>query len=474
MDILNYIYIIISIIGFNVNLFVIYCILIKIQKITSGDVFTLSLCFNNIFFLFFFVIQLFTNDEIQNFIISFLITLQVVNYFLIGFRSYCKVVLFKEIKINKAMKYILIFSICNIVIIIGFGIISLNYCMFNFNSILNLMWILPLTSITYFSSIWFYYEIYLTRNNSQTIVNEMISPRNKEKEQKIETKEQKIEEIENKNKIIKKNLSQLINRKMLKNIIFYLIIFTLQWIVLVIITILTLLNIDLFYLNIINVIWIFVLLINTILSSVIYGFANNKVREWFKKKPGKLRILINKLTERKMKVEKYINNNEKEDTFSPSQAIDSACGVHIIDMRGNFITEYKSNQNIDQIQVYEIPTLRINPDLSPPSSSNSSPLNTPSFDSSPEIHSPKSREQLNERKMNFKNLKPSPKQQANERMKTLRQISPNISHSPTDLRAIRVKNLIEQINLPNTLKIPIPNLISTERIKELRELNNYS
>lgn len=461
LSILQYVYLGLSFIGFNVNSFVIYCILLKINfKFTSGDVFILSLSFNNIFLLFFFIIQIFIPFQFISYIISFSIVFSSLISFYIGLRSYNKVVLHQDIKNEKAVKYIIISLVVNIIGVLGFGVVSnSNNLVFNFTSVIILIWVMPIMTMTYFFTMWFYYEIYTTRNKVQNTVKEMTSPRKLFVEEKKEEKK----EVDNK-KLKIKTLSSVINRKLSKNIFSYLSIFSLQWIVTIVIVVISLiLSSVLSYL--LNVIWILIILVNTILTSIIYGFANNKVREWFSRKPGKIRILINRLTEKKIKVTKYEDeiNTKKltNDVVPTTPRIDSACGVHIIDMRGDISKEYNSPTPLQEVSFN--PSLSINPDLSPPSSIPNSVESTPeksnekSNDGLPELHSPNSRERI----MSFKNLnknkqkiRPSKKEEQNmeERFSNKRQISPNTSYSPTDLRAIRVKNLM--ISSGHSLEIP--------------------
>lgn len=438
--------------------------------ISSGDIFTLSLCLNNILFIIPFIVSLFitfssTFSLLQSFIISFTLSMYSLISFFIAIRSYKKVVSHQDIKIQKSLKYIIISLVVNIVGTLGFGIVSNDqdygsYHMFNFSSPIMIIWILIIMSITYFIIIWFYYEIYHTNVDSQNTVKQMMSPRKRVKVEELEkerkerrdfVKENKEEHKENKKELTIRPTNEIVNRKVAKKIISYISVFSLLWIT----TIITSVSNFIFENNkYINILWIIVVILNTLLSSVVYGLANSKVREYFSREPGKIRILINRLTEKKIKVKNIVEEIKKEEIVPSTPRVDSACGIHVIDMRGKEINEYKSFTPLQELSIN--------------SSQDESPLS--SNNSTPEIQSPNSRimtfKNINELMIAREKIKEEEKKKNEENKTSKKQISPNTTHSPTDLRAIRMKNLrknnilsIPELKVHRTLTIGLPGIV---------------
>ena len=336
--------------------------------------------------------------------------------------------------------------------------------MFNFNSPIMIIWILIIMSIAYFIIIWFYYEIYHTNVNSQNTVKQMMSPRKRQivSDEKKENKKDFVKEEnkeENKKELTIRPTNEIVNRKVAKKIISYISVFSLLWIT----TIITSVSNFIFENNkYINILWIIVVVLNTLLSSVVYGLANSKVREYFSREPGKIRILINRLTEKKIKVKNIVEEIKKEEIVPSTPRVDSACGIHVIDIRGKEINEYKSFTPLQELSIN--------------SSQDESPLS--SNNSTPEIQSPNSRimtfKNINElmiarekiKEEENKKLEVSEKDKKEEKKK--RQISPNTTHSPTDLRAIRMKNLrkntldIPELKVYRTLTIGLPGIVEND------------
>lgn len=419
MEILSIIYLLLTIISFNSNIFVIYCIFITKNKLNSGDIYILSLCLNNILFVISFILQLFISFcTIQTFIIEITLSLYPVIYFLIADRSYKKVVLHYDIKFDKALKNVIIITIVYFIIFFGFGMASTiksygSYCMFEFVSPIMIGTILMMTLL--FCVVYgTYLELYKTNVNSQNTVKKMMSPRRQEEKKGKE--------------LTIRPTNEIINRKVAKKVISYVCIFFLLWISTIIIFIYELISLNNQY---VYDLWIICIILNSLLSGVVYGLTNNKVREYFSREPGKIRILINRLTEKKIKL-----NNEvkeiKEEIVPSTPRVDSACGIHIVDMRGSEVSEYKSSE------ISFSNNLTINPEISPASSNESTP-------------SPKNRI------MSFKNIEHViiAREKYREEQKEKKSISPNVTHSPTDLRNLRLKNLMkEEFIRKNNLDIP--------------------
>lgn len=412
-------YLVLLILCLIINIIIIYCILYQIKNINSGDILILVYCFNNIIFCISFIIEIIFNyiqiyDNIsctlQSFIIIFNITLNCIYYFLIALRSYFKIT-FDYSFTNKNICICLIFSILlNLLCVVGFGSLSNynimdTYCMFDYNSTIILAWVYPILIFMFFSILYLYKQIYNSTLISQTSAKSPFSSRHK-----TLTK--------------KETLNTTVNRKLLRMIIMRISIYLVQIIMFCIYMVSN---------KYTNILWIIMIIINILISSIIYGFSNNKVQSFLEKKP-KLKIIINRLSEKKMNI-KTIKTAFEESL--PSPRINSMCIIidKVNDERKEQSKIINTGDNIGSVEnsinvsSYSAPqNLTIDPNLSP--------LSTP--EQSPDINQ--------ERKKDFI-LPPIKKGK----------ISP-YDTSPSDLRKLRLQNIMREKRY--ILDIPILNIPS--------------
>lgn len=419
-------YLALLIICLIINVILVYFIFHQTKNINGGDILILSHCFNNILFCISFIIQIIfnyvqiydiTNDiscKFQSFIITFIITLNSMNYFLIALRSYFKIT-FDYSLTNKNVYTCLIFCfILNFLCVLGFGYksdygisISNTYCMFNYNSLVMLIWVYIILGFMFSVILYLYERIYNTTIISQKLTKKIskqdLTPRGNLRDKRTLAK--------------RLTLNTITNKKLLRMIILRLSIYLFQIIIIVCHLIA--------YNKYTDILWIITMIINILISSVVYGFSNNKVQSYLDKKP-KLKIIINRLSEKK------INIKTAFDEFLPSPRINSMC--IIIDKVNDEKKEEKSvNINNEDSKIANVgsvensinvssythePELRIDPNLSPLSSPESSP-EPPKKSTLPPIKKGK--------------------------------ISP-YDTSPSDLRKLRLKNIIKEGNY--SLDIP--------------------
>lgn len=419
-------YLALLIICLIINVILVYFIFHQTKNINGGDILILSHCFNNILFCIAFIIQIIfnyvqiydiTNDiscKFQSFIITFIITLNSMNYFLIALRSYFKIT-FDYSLTNKNIYTCLIFCfILNFLCVLGFGYksdygisVSNTYCMFNYNSLVMLIWVYIILGFMFSVILYLYERIYNTTIISQKLTKKIskedLTPRRTLKDKKTLAK--------------RLTLNTITNKKLLRMIILRLSIYIFQIIIIVFHLIL--------YNKYTDILWIITIIINILISSVVYGFSNNKVQLYLDKKP-KLKIIINRLSEKKINIKTAFTES------LPSPRINSMCiiidkvsdekkeeKITSINNEDSKIANVGSVENSMNVSSYSYePELRIDPNLSPLSSPESSP-EPPKNSSLPPIKKGK--------------------------------ISP-YDTSPSDLRKLRLKNIAKEGNY--SLDIP--------------------
>jgi hypothetical protein len=446
---LQVIYLIFLFLILLINVFIIYRLIReKLKQINSGDILTLLLSFNNFIFGISFVIQLLiqNNCKIQSFLITFNITINCIIYLFITVRSYYKVKFDYQFTNKDILQCLLLSFVINSICLIGFGLLS-NYtsvasntfCIFNYTSDVMLIWVLFVMLLVFVIMIILYRRIYI----KTLLVQKMASPSKK-----------KGSATHRKNK---DDLNKIVNSKLYKMIVLRVVVYFIQLIVNVAVIIITFISDN----NYMDIIWILVIIINILFTSIIYGFTNNKVRTFIemwieKRRTGKLKIIISRLSEKKLPIVKNIDS-------LPSPRINSMCIVI-----ENSKTELKVEKSVEKVdekvessrldlssinsKVEETTTnklekndsLRIDTDLHSPSvSPNVSPNISSRVSSSHTLSPPVAGDRI----MSFKNVKNSVKKP--ERGK----ISP-YNRSPTDLKELRLKN-IEKLYDSKEIKIDV-------------------
>ena len=459
---LQVIYLIFLFLILFINVFIIYCLIIeKYKQINSGDILTLLLSFNNFVFSISFIIQLFfDNCKIQSFLITFNITINCIIYLFITVRSYYKVKFDYQFTNKDILQCLLLSFIINSICLIGFGLLSNyksvasnTYCIFNYTSNVMLIWVLFVMLLVFVIMIILYKRIYI----KTLLVQKMASPDKKKKGGSATSRKNK------------DDLNKIVNNKLYKMILLRVILYFIELIVNIVVIIITFISDN----NYMDIIWILVIIINILFTSIIYGFTNNKVRTFIemwieKRRTGKLKIIISRLSEKKLPIVKNIDS-------LPSPRINSMC-IIIENSKTVEKSEEKLEEKLEEkvessrLELSSInskifvsgtlreedkkleknDSLRIDTDLhssTPPSvSPNISPDISPNISSRVSSSHTLSPPVAGDKIMSFKNIK-------TKKLPERGKISP-YNRSPTDLKELRLKN--------------IEKIYSEEKIKEIK------